>query len=508
MRFYRFKPAPLLFKSSIEDPAKLRGDEYIEKLKELRSSKVEAGKKVIIIGAGIAGLSAGSELKKLGYDVQILEAQDDHIGGRLRTWRDGDIHAELGAMRIPKSHTLTRLYIDECGLKLRPFVQDSKKTFTFIRGRRFQRTDAGIQASKLLFNLSDAEKGKNLMDLWQQAVLSIIGDFTREERADIFSIQPVTEKIKQLDRSSLYEAFKKAGLTEEATEYVLTHFGLETYLQTSLAEHIREEMDATWDPTDFAELEQGTDSLAAAVYAHLRDETVISAKVFRIHQGEHTADVYYRDKSNKEVKVTGDWVICTAPLGLVSKMDVSGALSPQKIRAIRRVNYDSSTKIVVKTRNRFWELKDEIFGGGTIYDGPAGHTWYPSDNSVKRDPKVSASPSFLLASYTWGQQARRVDALPEEALKGFVLKELRKVHPYVQDEDIINIKRWSWTTHPWSSGAFAFFNPGEHQFLYKELKTPDGKVLLAGEHCSLTHSWIQGSLESTIDACTHIVNHS
>ncbi|MEB0260964.1 MULTISPECIES: FAD-dependent oxidoreductase [unclassified Mucilaginibacter] len=508
MRFYRFKPAPLLFKSSVEDPAKFRGDEYIEKLKELRKSKVEAGKKVIIIGAGIAGLSAGHELKKLGYNVTLLEAQDDHIGGRLRTWREGDLHAELGAMRIPKSHTLTRLYISEQGLKLRPFVQDSKKTFSYIRGHRFQRTDEGIQASKRLFNLSDVEKGKNLSELWTEAVLGIISNFTKEEREDIFSVTPTTDKIKQLDRSSLNDAFKKAGLSEEASEYVLTHFGLETYLQTSLAEHIREEMDATWDPTDFAELENGTDSLATAVYEHLKKETIISAKVFKIHQNENTTDVYYKDAADKEVKVTGDWVICTAPLGLVSKMDVGGALSPQKIRAIRRVNYDSSTKIVVKTRNRFWELKDGIFGGGTIYDGPAGHTWYPSDNSVARDPKVSNSPSFLLASYTWGQQARRVDALPEEALKAFVLKELRKVHPYVLDEDIIGLRRWSWTTHPWSSGAFAFFNPGEHQFLYKELKTPDGKVLLAGEHCSLTHSWIQGSLESTIDACTYIVNNS
>ncbi|MFD0764334.1 flavin monoamine oxidase family protein [Mucilaginibacter lutimaris] len=508
MRFYRFKPAPLLFKSSVEDPAKFRGDEYIEKLKELREIKVSAGKKVIIIGAGIAGLSAGHELKMLGFDVILLEAQDDHIGGRLRTWRDGDLHAELGAMRIPKSHTLTRLYISEQGLILRPFVQDSKKTFSYIRGQRFQRTDEGIDASKLLFNLSDVEKDKNLSDLWTEAVLDIINNFTLEEREDIFSITPTTDKVKQLDRSSLYEAFKKAGLSEEATEYVLTHFGLETYLQTSLAEHIREEMDATWDPKDFAELENGTDSLATAVYGHLKKETIISAKVFKIHQDGNTADAYYRDAANKEVKVTGDWVICTAPLGLVSKMDVGGALSPQKIRAIRRVNYDSSTKIVVKTRNRFWELKDDIFGGGSIYDGPAGHTWYPSDNCVNRDPKVSNSPSFLLASYTWGQQARRVDALPEEALKTFVLKELRKIHPYILDEDITEVKRWSWTTHPWSSGAFAFFNPGEHQFLYQELKTPDGKVLLAGEHCSLTHSWIQGSLESSIDACTYIVNNS
>ncbi|RYU91895.1 amine oxidase [Mucilaginibacter terrigena] len=508
MRFYRFKAKPLLFKSSVEDPEKFRGDEYVEKLKELRTLKVAPGKKVIIIGAGISGLSAGLELKNLGYNVQILEAQDDHIGGRLRTWREGPLHAELGAMRIPKSHTLTRFYIKEQNLKLRPFVQDNENTFAHIRGKKFTRSNKDIEASKKLFKLSDEEKAQNLTQLSERVLKAIIDTFTPEEQADIFSVQPVTDKIKHLDRSNLFDAFKKAGLTDEASEYVLTHFGLETYLPTSLAEHIREEMDETWVPDGFAELEKGTDSLATAVYSKLKKETTISARVFKIEQDEHSAHVYYRDKNDKEFKITGDWVICTAPLGLVSKMDVGGALSPQKIRAIRRVNYDSSTKIVVKTRNRFWELKDGIYGGGTIYDGPAGHTWYPSDNSVNPDPKISNAPSFLLASYTWGQLARRVDALPEEALKAFVLKELRKVHPYVQDEDITELKRWSWTTHPWASGAFAFFNPGEHQFLYKELKTPDGKVLLAGEHCSLTHSWIQGSLESTIDACTHIIKNS
>jgi monoamine oxidase len=508
MRFYRSKATPLLFKSSAKDPAKYRGDEYIDKLKELRKSKVGPGKKVIIIGAGIAGLSAALELKRLGYTVQILEAQDDHIGGRLRTLRKDGLHAELGAMRIPRSHTLTRFYINEQGLNLRPFVQDNENTFAHIRGKKFMRSDKGFEESKKLFNLSDEEKTLSLAKLSQRVLRDIIKEFSPEERADIFSVQPVTDKIKKLDRSSLLDAFKTAGLTDEAAEYVLTHFGLETYLPTSLAEHIREEMDETWEPEGFAELENGTDSLATAVYSHLKKETTISARVFKIEQNEHSAHVYYRDKNDKEVEVTGDWVICTAPLGLVSKMDVGGALSPQKIRAIRRVNYDSSTKIVVETRNRFWELKDGIYGGGTIYDGPAGHTWYPSDNSVNPDPKISVSPSFLLASYTWGQLARRVDALPEKALKSFVLKELRKVHPYLQDEDITHIERWSWTTHPWASGAFAFFNPGEHQFLYKELKTPDGKVLLAGEHCSLTHSWIQGSLESTIDACTYLVNHS
>lgn len=507
MRFYRFTPTRALLKSLKGPAIPFRGDVYIKKLDELRASKIKEKKKIVIIGAGIAGLTAGLELKKLGMEVSILEAQDDHIGGRLRTFRKDGLHIEFGAMRIPKSHTLTRKYIAECSLTLRPFVQDNPGTFCYIRNNVFRRSDADIQRSKQCFNLTDEEKDKNLTELWTQAVLSIIDRMTDAEKEDLFQVQPETGIVLQLDRSSLYEAFKKAGLSEEATEYVLTHFGLETYIQTSLAEHVREEIEQIWNPIDFAEIAEGTDSLANKIYEQLKDETIRSAKAFRIEQGDDSATVYYRDAANEEVKVTADWIICTVPLGILSKMDIARAFSDQKIRAIRRVNYDSSTKVVVKTRNRFWELNDKIYGGGTIYDGPAGHTWYPSDNSVNKDPEISASPSFLLASYTWGQLARRVDAIPEADLRTFILGELRKVHPYLQDDDILEVRRWSWTDFEWSSGAFAFFNPGEHQFLHRDLTEPEGRVLLAGEHCSLTHSWIQGALESSIDTCTYIVNN-
>src|SRR5690554_3755251 len=129
MRFYRFRPKKELFQSLADPPKHFRGDIYLKKLEELRSSKVETNKKVIIIGAGIAGLCAGYELKKLGVKVLLLEALPDHIGGRLRTLRKDGLQVELGAMRIPKSHTLTRKYISEFSLTLRPFVQDNPETY-------------------------------------------------------------------------------------------------------------------------------------------------------------------------------------------------------------------------------------------------------------------------------------------------------------------------------------------------------------------------------------------
>ena len=87
-------------------------------------------KRVIIIGAGIAGLCSAYELEQLGYEVVILEASDSYAGGRVRTQQLGDgLYGELGAMRIPANHHLTRHYVNKFGLKLRPFVQSNPDAY-------------------------------------------------------------------------------------------------------------------------------------------------------------------------------------------------------------------------------------------------------------------------------------------------------------------------------------------------------------------------------------------
>ena len=70
-------------------------------------------KKVVILGAGMAGLVAGFELSKLGHDVTILEART-RPGGRVHTLREpfsDGLYAEAGAARIPDEHELTLKYV-------------------------------------------------------------------------------------------------------------------------------------------------------------------------------------------------------------------------------------------------------------------------------------------------------------------------------------------------------------------------------------------------------------
>src|SRR5579872_1837882 len=84
-------------------------------------------KDVVVIGAGIAGLVAGKLLKDAGYNVTIVEANDNRIGGRVKTFhatpergtpfQDPKQYGEAGAMRIPDEHKLVNKLIDIMGLR-------------------------------------------------------------------------------------------------------------------------------------------------------------------------------------------------------------------------------------------------------------------------------------------------------------------------------------------------------------------------------------------------------
>src|SRR5947209_4148195 len=92
-----------------------------------------APKKIIIIGAGMAGLSAGYELAQLGHDVTILEARS-RPGGRVHTLREpfsDGLYAEAGAARIPDNHDLTLKYVKLFDLPLEPMYPSQLSALVF-----------------------------------------------------------------------------------------------------------------------------------------------------------------------------------------------------------------------------------------------------------------------------------------------------------------------------------------------------------------------------------------
>ena len=95
-------------------------------------------RKVLVLGAGMAGLVAAYELSKLGHDITILEARS-RPGGRVYTLREpfaDGLYAEAGAARIPQNHDLTLKYVKEFGLPLEPFYPSRLNAVRFDRGSR------------------------------------------------------------------------------------------------------------------------------------------------------------------------------------------------------------------------------------------------------------------------------------------------------------------------------------------------------------------------------------
>ena len=99
--------------------------------------RTDAPRRVVILGAGLAGLSAGYELTRAGHEVTVLEAQE-RPGGRVLTLRtfDEGLYGDAGAARIPDNHEATLRYVKEFGLRLVPFYPESGLFGKVRRGRR------------------------------------------------------------------------------------------------------------------------------------------------------------------------------------------------------------------------------------------------------------------------------------------------------------------------------------------------------------------------------------
>jgi monoamine oxidase len=480
-------------------------------------------KKILILGAGMAGLSAGYELAQQGHQVQIFEASS-RLGGRVWTHRfQNGQHGELGAMRIPASHDYTRHYIKQFKLKLRKFINTNLETFRDFEGTLCRAKDASQKIGNL-FDLSkrdrDAIHKEDHDAIYLRIMQDVLSNLEEAEKAQLFGHGPLSDKLNRLDTQSLLQTLRHYADTDDAVRLMGKATILDDYWHRSTIIFMREEIEEAF--VDLEEIQDGMDCLPKALAdARLLDGTTLqnhilfSKEVSSIEYENEGVTVTFK-QDGKLDKVTSPYVLCTIPFSVLRRIDIKGLPGSKKVKdAIQGLGYHSSTKVLVNCKQRFWELDREnpIYGGASLSDSIARMTFYPSDNApdnaIAQNPnsEISNGPGVLLGSYTWGADARCLGVLSPQELGEVVVDKVGRFHPQIRDylDSEEPYKSMAWDRYSFAAGAFSSPNPNEIQMFFPEVSQPAGRLFFAGEHLSPFPTWIQGALWSALQAVKQIV---
>jgi monoamine oxidase len=468
------------------------------------------GTRVLILGAGIAGLTTAYELEKAGYACEILEARE-RPGGRNWTVRGGTTETELdgtvqtaafsdgqyfnaGPARIPQHHT-TLDYCRELGVPIEIFANQNADAWYYNEARDGALGE--LTGRRIRHRTAKADYLGYVSELLAKAISqhSLDADLTDADAVRMVEFLRGFGALGPNDRYAGggrrgYVVPPGAGLQAGSSEDPTT---LSELLTSQLGFYFPFELE--WDQAMLMfQPVGGMDRIPRALADAIRGRIRYGVEVAGIANTRDGVAVTFAEGEQAR-QVTADYCVCTIPPMILAKIpnDFSSAVQVD-LASLRPV---STGKVGLEFKRRFWEEDDRIFGGITDTNMDIGTIWYPSSGYL-------GERGVVVGAYNYFNSADAFAAMTPKAREAHALEQGRKVHGDAYVDEFVSSFSSAWRKTRYSEGGWVAWEErtGSVGEAYARLLEPQGRVYFAGDHLTHVTAWQHGAFESARSVVT------
>lgn len=438
------------------------------------------GEDVVIVGAGVAGLTAAWRLRQAGVGVQVYEAQE-RIGGRMLSLRGhfaDDQVCELGGELIDTGHERIRSLAAELGLVLDDLAQDPTAQFGdiwFCDGRRYSEADILREFAPL--------------------AAAISRDAATLPEAQITYAAPGGAQA--LDNESLSHWLERNGASgwlRRLIEVAYTcEMGLECDEQSALNFLTFIDPDTTklkifGESDERFHVRGGNDRVVHGLGAKLTDAIHTGSVLEALSQGADGVYTLSFKRGSGAFAVHARRVVLALPFTLLRSVHLSLDLPAAKRRALAELRYGTNAKLMIGFNERVWRTR-HASSGSSYSDLALQTTWETS--------RMQAGAAGILTNFVGGRHGVEIGTGTAKEQADAAARELDAIYAGISAARAGSREvRFHWPTHPWALGSYACFTPGQWTTLRGAIGERVGNLYFAGEHCAFDN---QGFMEGGVE---------